>query len=177
MIKICYATLFAVVLVGCSPHDESNIESTVFVVRKIENVDNNTSEIRKWEMDVYPRRVVFSRHWAWYLTPKDSVNYEVSFSDPKEAADTLAKFVEWDEKARQNNVEPFRKKMTNKCTFKFAEGNSMLYYGYANFSRPDVDKFNELLKQLPETKPELAAKIAELEAKIAKEKKEATLFK
>lgn len=61
--------------------------------------------------------------------------------------------------------------------FKFAEGNSTLYYGYANFSRADVDKFNELLKQLPETKPELEAKIAELEAKIAKEKKEATLFK
>lgn len=110
MSKIRYATLFAVVLVGCSPHDESNVESTVFVVRKIENVDNYTLEKSKWEMDVYPRRVVFSRHWFWHVTPNDSVNYEISFSDPKEATDTLAKFVQWDGTARQNNVEPFKKK-------------------------------------------------------------------
>jgi hypothetical protein len=43
-------------------------------------------------------------------------------------------------------------------------------HGGATFSGESVDKFNELLKQLPEAK-------AELEAKIAKAQKEEALFK
>jgi len=102
----------------------------------------------------------------------------MSFSDPEEAADTLAKFVEWDETARRNNAEPFRKKINDKCTFEFKHGerggfSELECYGKtsgATFSGESVEKFNELLKQLPEEK-------AELEAKIAKAQKEEALFK
>ena len=103
----------------------------------------------------------------------------MTFSDPAEATDTLAKFVEWDETARRNNAEPFRKKINDKCTFVFSGGEAsrLECHGktpYATFSgeffRFDVDKFNELLKQLPEAK-------AELESKIAYVQKEEALFK
>ena len=98
----------------------------------------------------------------------------MTFSDPDEAADTLAKFVEWDETARRNNAEPFRKKISDKCTFEFKHGErggfSELECHGERFSGESVDKFNELLKQLPEAK-------AELESKIAKAQKEEALFK
>jgi hypothetical protein len=53
---------------------------------------------------------------------------QMSFSDPKKATDALAKFVEWDERARQSNVEPFRKSLADKCTFEFSHGASTLEY-------------------------------------------------
>jgi hypothetical protein len=61
--------------------------------------------------------------------------------------------------------------------FEFARGASTLKYYEktphatfsGEFSRVDVDKFNELLKQLPQAQ-------AELEGKIAKAQKEAVLF-
>lgn len=173
--KIRYTTLFAVVVVGCSPQHESKIESDVFVERQIEENDQLLYAIATWSMTLRPQGVSF----GWTRASAD-VAYRpkmMMFSDPKEATDALAKFVEWDESARQNNVEPFRKSLADKCTFEFAHGSSTLQYYWktpyatfsGEFSRADVDKFNELLKQLPEVK-------AELEAKIAKAEKEATLF-
>jgi hypothetical protein len=75
----------------------------------------------------------------------------MSFSDPEDAADVLAKFVEWDETARRNNAESFRKKINDKCTFEFSHGASTREYYWktpsgafgGEFSGADVDKFNE----------------------------------
>src|SRR5207237_8266406 len=66
-----------------------------------------------WSMTLSPRDLSFAWGRAYaggFDRPK-----MISFSDPKEAIDALAKFVEWDERARQNNVEPFRKRLADKC--------------------------------------------------------------
>ena len=152
---------------------ESKIESKVFVTRVITN--ELVPEIT-WSMTLSQRDLSFI-HFIGGFTPGI-----MTFSDPEEAADTLAKFVEWDETARRNNAEPFRKKINDKCTFEFKHGERGGFselechggtWGGAfsgEFSRADVDKFNELSKQLPEAK-------AELESKIAKAQKEEALFK
>ena len=149
---------------------ESKIESTVSVTREITEPELMSGI--KWSMTLSPRDLSFI-HFIGTLTPR-----EMRFSDPEEAADTLAKFVEWDETARRNNAEPFRKKINDKCTFEFKQGerggfSELECHGKmwgGTFSSESVGKFNELLKQLPEAK-------AELESKIAKAQKEETLFK
>jgi hypothetical protein len=171
------ATLFAIVLAGCSRENEqSKIESKVSVERQIEVNDELLNDITKWSMTLRPQSLSFALIGASAGVAKRPKM--MSFSDPKEATDALTKFVEWDERARQSNVEPFRKSLADKCTFEFSHGASTLEYYWktpygtfsGEFSRADVDKFNELLKQLPEAK-------AELESKIAKAQKEEALFK
>ena len=149
--------------------------------RKVESktvsIVSVTREIREegwsWSMTLTPRDLSFI-HIIRDISPRS-----MSFSDPADAADVLAKFGEWDETARRNNAEPFFKKINDNCTFVFSGGQASRLdcHGktpYATFSgefyRDDVDKFNELLKQLPEAK-------AELESKIAKAQKEEALFK
>ena len=82
----------------------------------------------------------------------------------------------------RNNAEPFRKKINDQCTFEFKHGegggfSELECYGKAPsgafsgwFSREDIDKFNQLLNQLPEAKAELAST-------IAKAQKEEALFR
>jgi hypothetical protein len=131
--------------------------------------------ITTWSMTLRPRVLYFTRIRA--SGGGGDRPQTMSFSDSKEATDALTKFVEWDEKARQNNVEPFTKRLAHECMFEFSHGASTLgYYSKlgsvtlsGDFNRADVDKFNELLKQLPEA-------TAELESKIAKAQKEETLF-
>jgi hypothetical protein len=177
MNMIRYATLFAVVLAGCSRENEqSKVESKVSVERQIEVKDELLERITTWSRTLRPQGLSFA--WTRASAYRPDSPKMMSFSDAKEATDALATFVEWDERARQNNVEPFRKSLADKCTFEFSHGASTLEYywktPYATFSgefgRADVDKFNELLKQLPEAK-------AELESKIAKAQKEEALFK
>jgi hypothetical protein len=83
-----------------------------------------------------------------------------------------------DETARRNNAEAFRKKINDKCTFEFKYGaysaSTLEWYDKTpsgtfsgKFSPADVDKFNELLKQMPEAKAD--------ESKIAKAQKEEAL--
>jgi hypothetical protein len=147
---------------------ESKIESNVSVTRQISEEPGSTSS-----MTLTPRDLSFIRVVGEF-TPDI-----MTFADPAEAADTLAKFVEWDEIAQRNNAEPFTKKINDKCTFVFSGGEASRLdcHGktpYATFSgeffRYDVANFNELLKQLPEAKAELASK-------IAKAQKEEALFK
>lgn len=176
MSKIRFAPLFAVVLVGCSREKvESKIESKVSVERQIRV--NDDYAITTWSMTLRQRGLSFG--WTRASAVGADRPKIMSFSGAKEATDALAKFVEWDERARQSNVEPFRKSLADKCTFEFSHGASTLQYYWktpyettfsGEFSRTDVDKFNELLKQLPEAK-------AELESKIARAQKEEALFK
>jgi hypothetical protein len=142
---------------------ESKIESTVSVEREI------TDTPFMWSMTLRQRDLSFIYFIGGGFSPR-----RMSFSNPDDAADVLAKFVEWDQTARQNNAESFKKKINAKCTFQFRQGErggfSELECDGATFSRDSVDKFNELLKQLPEAKAELASK-------IAKAQKEEALFK
>ena len=147
--------------------------STVSVERQI--TDELVHDIT-WSMTLSPRDLSFI-HFIGSFSPT-----RLSFSNPEDAADVLAKFVEWDETARRNNAEPFRKKINDQCMFEFKHGerggfSELECYGKAPsgafsgwFSRDDIDKFNQLLKQLPEAKAELASK-------IAKAQKEEALFK
>ena len=147
---------------------ESKVVSIVSVTREIREEPSSTRS-----MTLTPRDLSFIRIVGDF-TPDI-----MTFSDPAEAADVLAKFVEWDETAQRNNAEPFRKKINDNCTFEFSGGQAsrLECHGktpYVTFSGEffqfDIDKFNELLKQLPEVK-------AELESKIAKAQKEEVLFK
>ena len=147
---------------------DSKVVSIVFVTREIREEPSYS-----WSMTLTPRDISFIRVVGDFPPSK------MTFSDPVETADVLAKFVEWDETAQRNNAEPFIKKINDNCTFEFSGGQAsrLECHGgtpYATFSgeffRSDVDKFNELLKQLPEAKAELASK-------IAKAQKEEALFK
>jgi hypothetical protein len=153
---------------------ESKVLSIVSVTREIEGKDESLED-RAWWMTLSPRDLYFHRS----TPPGGLAGGSMSFSDPNEAADVLARFVEWDETARRNNAEAFWKKINDKCTFEFSYGTSRLHYysktfsgevSEAEFRRADIDKFNELLKQLPDAKAELASK-------IAKAQKEEALFK
>ena len=88
---------------------ESKVESKVSVTRQIDIADGMII----WSMRLSPRDLSFNFREALVAGSGKTM----SFSDPEDAADTLAKFVEWDETARRNNAEPFRKKINDKCTF------------------------------------------------------------
>ena len=156
---------------------ESKFESEVSVERQIEiHYQGGSPFIFRWSMMLRPDSLAFVFYHA--STEGTDPAKVMIFSDPNEAADVLAKFVEWDETAQRNNAESFRKKINDDYTFGFShDGSTLNYYkktAYRTFSgeftRFDVDKFNELLKQLPDAK-------AELEAKIVKAKKEEAFFK
>ena len=91
---------------------ESKVESKVSVKREI------TDELipSTWSLTLSPRDLSFM-HVVGGFNP-----HKMTFSDPEDAADILAKFVEWDETARRNNAEAFRKKIKDKCTFEFKYG-------------------------------------------------------
>jgi hypothetical protein len=175
----CIAIL-AMILAGCSEKKEAKIESNVSVEREITVDDNESYSTTTWSMSLSPRGLSFGRSEASaHMTgPLSDHVAQMSFSDPSEATAVLAKFTDWDELARQNNAEPFRKSLADKCTFEFSHGASTLNYYWktpymtftGTFNRADIDKFNQLLKQLPEAK-------AELDGKISKAQKEAALFK
>ena len=149
---------------------ESKLESKVSVKRQIEVTDELLFAITTWSMTLSPRDLSFI--WTKASAGVADSGKIMSFSDPEDAADALAKFVEWDETARRNNAESFGKKINDKCTSEFSHGASTLEYYWktpsgafsGEFIGADVDKFNELLKQLPEAK-------AELESKSPKRKK------
>jgi hypothetical protein len=154
---------------------ESKFESKVWVERQIE-IHGEARFIFRWSMTLRLGSFAFAFYHA--STEGTDPAKLMIFSDPSEATDVLAKFVEWDETAQRNNAESFRKKINGDCTFEFShDGSTLNYYRKTasgtfsgEFTRFDIDKFNELLKQLPDAK-------AELEAKIVKAKKEEALFK
>jgi hypothetical protein len=116
---------------------------------------NDDYAITTWSMTLRQRGLSFG--WTRASAVGADRPKIMSFSDAKEATDAMAKFVEWDERARQSNVEPFRKSLADKCTFEFSHGASTLEYYWktpyettfrGEFSRADVDKFNELKEQV-----------------------------
>jgi hypothetical protein len=167
---------FATLIAACSPSTNSR-DINVEVKRELTVKDELLSAETTWSMTVSPRRIYFGWMYASAVSsgsPEDNVKM-IDFDSPETAARVMSTFSEWDRAATQNNVEPFTKAIQRGYTFKFSNGSSNLEYVFRtlkkvyDFDRTDIQNFNELLKQFPEAK-------AELDSKVQKAEREATLF-
>jgi hypothetical protein len=124
-----------------------------------------------------------------YSYPSSDRLYHLEFrrTDGKNALSVFNTFSQWAATAARNSVEPFSKRISSDCALSWLGSNGKLYeipcdFSYRlpdngrgamlnkEFTNNDIEKFSELLKQLPEAN-------AERLAKESKGEQEQSLFK
>lgn len=178
--KVIYLSIASAVLIaGCSRPYSSTPDLKVEVSREITVEDKLLFQSTTWSITVTPQRLYFHRTEADPDLARSlgSRVKQISFDNSDISSVVFSTFLKWDDAARQNKVEPFSKSIRKDYTFDFANGRSTLFYvnrGFETrsytFDQTDIQKFSELLKQFPEAK-------AELDAKVQKARSESALFK
>jgi hypothetical protein len=156
-------------LCGCEKSPEPVLDN-VKVTREITLEDTLIHLPTTWSMTLRSRSITF---FKVPLDPK-----LLSFDNAQQAKEVFDKFSQWSDAAEKNKVEPFSKKICDRCVVESSDGARAGIFsfsdgGHASLSglgREDIQKFSELLEQFP-------AANAELQDRLAKAKSEAQMFK